>query len=168
MTATIQPVSLAEVLAYRQPAVIRRYAKEHGASPEEATELFQETLKWLYLCYRSGTDLPEGTGCTMTPDITKLDDMWHTFLLFTRDYADFCEHYFGFFLHHVPSEDEERQPLDEATLRQQLEQQYALVYDVLGEETLMAWHDDCRYAPSTGDNQDVDKRKPGTTRGSDE
>jgi len=148
MTATIQPVSLAEVLAYRHPGVIRRYAKEHGASPEEAAELFQETLKWLYLCYRSATDLPEGTGCTMLPDIMKLDGMWHTFLLFTRDYADFCEHYFGFFLHHVPTEEEERQPVDEATLRQQLEQQYALVYDVLGEETLTAWHDDCRYAAS--------------------
>lgn len=142
----ILPVSLADVLAYRHPGVVRRYAKDHHASPEEAAELFQETCKWLYLCYRSATDMPEGIGCTMTPDIEKLDGMWHTFLLFTRDYADFCERYFGFFLHHVPNEDEEGQPFDEASLRQQLEQQYALVYDVLGEETLTAWHDECRYA----------------------
>ena len=143
--ATIQPVSLAEVLAYRHPGVVRRYAKEHGASAEEAAELFQETLKWLYLCYRSATDLPEGIGCTMLPDILKLDEMWHTFVLFMRDYADFCEGYFGFFLHHVPNEAEEDLPVDEATVRQRLEQQYGLVYDVLGEETLAKWHDECRY-----------------------
>ena len=146
--ATTQPVALADVLAYHHPGVIRRYAKDYGASPEEATELFDEALKWLYLCYRSATDLPEGTGCTLGQDIAKIDDMWHTFLLFTRDYAVFCQHYFGVFLHHLPTDDEERQVVDEDALRQRVEQQYALIYDVLGEETLTAWHDDCRYAAS--------------------
>ncbi|MBY0526250.1 MAG: hypothetical protein K2R98_22850 [Gemmataceae bacterium] len=144
----IQPVSLADVLTYRHSGVVRRYAKDHDVSLEDAAEVFQETCKWLYLCYRNATDLPEGTVCTMTPDIEKLDEMWHTFLLFTRDYADFCDRYFGFFLHHVPNEDAETRPFDEGAMRQQLEQQYALVYDVLGEGTLMAWHDECRYAVS--------------------
>jgi len=145
-TTTLPRVSLAEVLAYRHPGVVRRYVKDHGASPEEAAELFEETLKWLYLCYRCATDLPEGTGCTLSPDIAKLDDAWHTFLLFTRDYADFCDRYFGFFLDHFPNEDEPGPPLDSARVRERMEQQFALVYDVLGEETLTAWHDECRYA----------------------
>src|SRR5262245_45172810 len=143
MTATtIQPVSLAEVLAYRHPGVIRRYAKEHGASLEQAEEVFVEMLKWLYLCAHSSVP------CTMTPDIEKLDWMWHSFVLFTRDYAAFCDRYFGFFLHHVPTEneDEEEGPLDEEAAKAQLEQQYALVYDVLGEQTLITWHGECRYA----------------------
>ena len=31
-------------------------------------------------------------------------------------------------------------------MREQLERQYALVYDVLGEQTLLVWYDECRYA----------------------
>src|SRR5215813_80179 len=103
--ATPQTVSLEELLAYQQPGVIRRYAKEQGATLDEAEEVFRETLKWLYLCYRSSIPGPEGDapiGYAMTPEIAKIDDMWHAFVLFTRDYAAFCEHYFGLFLHHVP------------------------------------------------------------------
>ncbi|MBU6447504.1 hypothetical protein KGQ24_01520 [Patescibacteria group bacterium] len=32
-----------------------------------------------------------------------VDEVWHTFILFTRDYAEFCEEVFGFFLHHQPN-----------------------------------------------------------------
>jgi len=146
MNATAPQSSLAEVLEFRRPAIVRRYAKDHGASLQEAETLFRETLKWLYLCYRSSIDCPE-SGCSMTPDLEKIDWMWHTFLLFTKDYAEFCERYFGFFLHHVPTQDEEEpREVDEAEVRDRLERQYALVYDVLGEQTLREWHDDCRFA----------------------
>lgn len=33
---------------------------------------------------------------------TLADDMWHEFLLHTRDYAAFCDAAFGQFLHHEP------------------------------------------------------------------
>lgn len=31
-----------------------------------------------------------------------VDDAWHEFILMTRDYASFCRHAFGRYLHHVP------------------------------------------------------------------
>jgi len=31
------------------------------------------------------------------------DDLWHEFILYTRDYEDFCEKAFGQFLHHTPA-----------------------------------------------------------------
>jgi hypothetical protein len=138
-------VSLEDVLAYRHSGVVRRFAKEHGVPLARAEELFRETLKWLYLCYRSTAVAPEGSGCTMTPEIAQIDEMWHTFLLFTPDYAAFCERYFGFFLHHVPAGDEEEVPEDREAVRAQLERHFGLVYDVLGEDTLTAWYEDCRY-----------------------
>ncbi len=100
---------------------------------------------------RTGTEKklapgPEGVSCAMTPEIAKLDEMWHTFVLFTRDYADFCERYFGFFLHHIPNEDEEERSEDPETVRAHLEQYFGLVYDVLGEETLQRWYEEGRYA----------------------
>src|SRR5947208_1283923 len=92
--------SLDEVLAYRHPGVVRRYRKEHGASEQEAEEVFREMLKWLYLCHRALASGPEGFACAVGPELAMIDEMWHTFLLFTRDYADFCERHFGTFLHH--------------------------------------------------------------------
>ncbi len=140
------PITLENVLAYHHPGVVARYCREYHASTAEGQEVFREMLKWLYLCYRSTTDRPEDFACSMFPEIEKIDWMWHTFILFTRDYAAFCDRYFGFFLHHVPNEDEEEAPLDEDTLRERLQEQYAFVYDVLGMDTLLAWYDEGRYA----------------------
>lgn len=34
--------------------------------------------------------------------IKEIDIVWHTFLLFTAEYADFCDRYVGRFVHHEP------------------------------------------------------------------
>jgi len=153
MTRFITPsdtTSLTQVLAYSHPGVVRRYCKEHNALPREAEEIFQEMLKFLYVCYRAGKDGPEGFGIVVSSEIEKLDWMWHTFLLFTKDYAEFCDRYFGFFLDHLPTEDEEDEQeqtaWDEESFRTAVKRQFALIYDVLGEETLTAWYDECRFA----------------------
>jgi hypothetical protein len=143
-TTPNQPASLEEVLRYCHPGVVRRYAKEHQATPEEAAELFGEMLKWLYLCGRGAS---QGRALAVYPEIEKIDWMWHTFLLFTRAYAEFCDRHFGFFIHHTPDEGEEGEvPPDESAIRTALQTQYAFVYDVLGPETLQAWYGDGRYA----------------------
>jgi hypothetical protein len=145
MTLANRPpvIALDEVLAYRHPGVLRRYCKDYRASAAEAEEVFRETLKWLYLCYRAAVaGLDE---LVVTPEIEKIDGMWHTFLLFTRDHADFCERHFELFLHHAPSADEDEAPAPAAEVRGRLEQQFGLVYDVLGAETLRAWYDGGRY-----------------------
>jgi len=147
MTRTkTQPVTLATVLAYRHPGVVRRYMKEHNASASEAREVFRGMLKWLYLCYRSSD---AGIACAMTPELEKIDWMWHAFVLFTIDYAQFCERYFGFFLHHVPNAEDDDDVVaraDSEESRSKLEQQLGLVYDVLGRRTLTDWYDCCKFA----------------------
>ncbi|HKY84967.1 MAG TPA: hypothetical protein VJ160_09105 [Anaerolineales bacterium] len=32
----------------------------------------------------------------------EVDEVWHAFILFTREYAEFCQAAFGSFVHHVP------------------------------------------------------------------
>lgn len=32
----------------------------------------------------------------------EVDEVWHALILFTREYADFCQQAFGTFIHHVP------------------------------------------------------------------
>ena len=39
------------------------------------------------------------TGKSLSPD-RKGDAFWHTFIVNTRQYAEFCEKYFGAFIHH--------------------------------------------------------------------
>lgn len=81
----------------------------------------------------------------MAADLSKLDDMWHTFLLFTLDYTKFCDRYFGRYLHHVPKT--ARDP--KVSQRKRLDQMrafYEAVYDVLGEETFREWFFEKRFA----------------------
>lgn len=33
----------------------------------------------------------------------EVDDVWHAFLLFTREYGAFCHKTVGFFVHHIPT-----------------------------------------------------------------
>ena len=32
-----------------------------------------------------------------------IDEMWHTFLLYSKDYYDFCHQYLGRMIHHRPT-----------------------------------------------------------------
>ena len=43
----------------------------------------------------------------------EVDEVWHAFILFTREYAAFCQEAFGMFIHHVPRTS--RTPIPEAS-----------------------------------------------------
>jgi len=51
----------------------------------------------------------------------EVDEVWHTFILFTRDYMLFCNEVFGHYLHHQPSIPS--QPID-GTARQRFLEAY--------------------------------------------
>jgi hypothetical protein len=86
-------VPLGEVLAYEHPHLIDRLQEKLGLSPDGAEELFEDTKRFLYLC---------GTVSEPLAPSAPIDECWHHFILFTREYAAFCNRYFGRFLHHVP------------------------------------------------------------------
>lgn len=82
-----------KILSYKNEGVIQKYSKEHHVSLSEASLRFEEMKKFLYICAtRKGAFSPSKV----------IDDVWHTFLLFTRDYNDFCVSHFDKFVHHVP------------------------------------------------------------------
>ncbi|OJH33822.1 hypothetical protein BON30_46750 [Cystobacter ferrugineus] len=142
--------SLEEVLRYRNDAVVHRFIKTWELSFEEAQELFRETLKWLWLSAYSITHQTEVRQLAISQSLLLLDEMWHTFILFTRDYHEFCDRYFGLYIHHRPTvkeeeaarlADYERDPAQYVAQQKALfRAQYALIYDVLGEETLNKWY----------------------------
>lgn len=99
-TATRAPYPLrikdfAGALSYENPALVERFARRHGIVLEEAQRLFTECKKFLIVCAL----FPE--PCCPS---RALDQMWHHFILHTRDYADYCGRLLGGFIHHRPTE----------------------------------------------------------------
>lgn len=74
--------------------VVARFAKDCNVSPESAEETLLELKRWFTLCALH----PEKTYATGG----QVDAMWHTFILFTKDYARFCQDIAGAFIHHTP------------------------------------------------------------------
>jgi hypothetical protein len=66
-------------------------------SKAHAEALFLEVKKYLALAALCGDgEVPMFS--------TRVDQVWHEFVLFTREYALFCKHHVGHFMHHSPLE----------------------------------------------------------------
>ncbi len=74
----------------------------------------------------------------MHEEMRTIDNMWHEFILITRDYHDFCHHYFGRFLHHEPNM-KDTLAYSEIQFVESLGLFLNYVYDVLGEEVIKNW-----------------------------
>lgn len=95
-TQTIEGSSAlwAKVRSYEHPELVNRMATEHGISHDEAYRWFKLGLNYLY---QAAT-----TKGPVSPSVYA-DRMWHTFLLYSKDYREFCQEMFGFFIDHFPT-----------------------------------------------------------------
>ena len=144
---------LAKVLSYRNDDVVHRFAETYQLSFQDAEEVFHETKRWLWICAKRKTEVENGTteflAVPLFNEARVIDTMWHVFLLYTEDYAQFCEDHFGFFVHHKPKPRSERLEWQariasdpEGARREReisLKKIYESLYDELGEETLLKW-----------------------------
>lgn len=89
------PKPASEILAYHHDRLLDRYSMDHGVSLEESQRCFNALKEFLIVC----AVMP---GYKVTSD--QIDGMWHTFLLFTKDYKTFCEDNLGMFINHEPFE----------------------------------------------------------------
>jgi len=137
---------LADLLSYRHEGVVNRFARVHGVSRERSEVLFVETLKWLWLARRAREAAPPGLVLSIPPEILGIDEMWHVFLLFTRDYTALCHAHLGGFVHHDPAPDGSGEAVDTDVFAAELGAFYGFVHDELGEATLRAWFEEQRFA----------------------
>lgn len=84
-----------EILAYQHDRLLHRYSVDYGVSFEESRRRFKALKEFLIVCA-----IKPGYKVTSDP----IDQMWHTFLLFTKDYKTFCEENLGMFINHEPFE----------------------------------------------------------------
>jgi hypothetical protein len=87
--------AIERALTFPMGAVIQRYAEEHDLPIDIAAEHAFELKRYLALCAAHPN---EGFGMR-----GPIDEVWHTFILFTQDYAEFCNQVAGRFLHHEPA-----------------------------------------------------------------
>jgi hypothetical protein len=145
--------SLATVLAYHNPDIILGLQRFWDLPAQEVEDLFQEVKKYLWLAARVRDAQPEGVppelAFVSTPACRILDEFWHCFVLFTRDYETFCRTYLGGFLHHQPETTPEKREDIAARLEsspelreQEMQKQRVTLHFIvkeLGEETLVKW-----------------------------
>lgn len=130
--------AITEVLAYQNAEVVRRFVADHAVSESAAEQIFLETKRWLWLCAEHSANMPD-TCLNMNAEMSVIDEMWHTFLLFTREYAAFCQRYFGRFIHHSPTTTSEKQTTTREKRLEETRATYEYIYDQLGPDVLKLW-----------------------------
>jgi len=135
-------LQLNEILQYKNTKVIDRFLKMYDVDEDAAQDVFQETLKYLYL--RAYTENKRREGNTIPPlgmtyQMQVIDKMWQAFILHTRCYQKFCDTYFSQFVHYPPKYYGRYEDFDESKEREEFNEKLSYIYNVLGEETVEKW-----------------------------
>ena len=151
--------SLEEILAYKNENVIHRFCQIRPDAKEEVEVIFDDLKRFLWLVATLEERKIKGE---QTPDISFsksmiiMDDMWHSFILWTKQYQEFCETYLGRFIHHptempVFEQNTSEQSLNETeTMNIFLEGMISTCIEELGEAVAQRWFDDYLKYPASG------------------
>ena len=94
------PRDLASVMLYSNDKVVERYARSSGIPLREAHRHFEGLKQFLFMCAaKPGSHTPSNIVAAV----------WQVFLLFTKDYGNFCRGYLGRFIDHRPAETPSRE-----------------------------------------------------------
>lgn len=139
--------SLERALAYRNRDVVDAFVARYRVSAREGAAIFADLKRWLWL-----NALPDAPPLHISSELFIIDEMWHAFVLHTEPYADYCRSRFGFFIHHRPTSQREKERharqrvRDPAGFARRLERerrrQYHFIADRLGQATLARWYAD--------------------------
>ena len=75
--------------------VIAKYSEKYNVPMVVAKEHEMELKRYLALCALNPARVLGMAG--------PVDDLWHTFICFTKEYAKFCQQIAGRFIHHAPT-----------------------------------------------------------------
>ena len=89
--------------------VVEKLSESSALQANEVDSAIAEFKRYLALVGFGYEDLP-------VPNVM-VDEVWHTFILFTREYAGFCQETIGRFVHHAPRTSRTAQSLDGGKLK---------------------------------------------------
>lgn len=93
-------IDIQKAMDYPLSAVIERYQQNYNVSLEDAKKHERELKRYLIMCAESDTHY-----WMFSPEI---DNLWHTFILFTKEYEFYCKEILGKFIHHNPRDPHEQ------------------------------------------------------------
>jgi hypothetical protein len=102
---TVKKPILEAVMAYQFDPLIHRMMDQRGWKEEKVMSVFEDLKRFLFLCAVSETPIVP---------TRVIDEMWHDFILFTEDYAMFCQSFLGKFIHHRPRRRDEPRSHDKS------------------------------------------------------
>ena len=76
--------------------LVHRVVRDQDMEPQLAERVVDQALAFLGACAAN-------PGARLSPS-RLVDHGWHTFLMYTREYAGFCDRVAGRFLHHNPQD----------------------------------------------------------------
>ena len=86
------------VRTYRWPrGLLHKLGEKHSGLPRKDAALVSRGLRQFFIAH-----LMSGNKYVSMPSQIA-DDLWHEFILYTREYKEFCGRAFGDFLHHTPA-----------------------------------------------------------------
>ncbi len=137
--------------------VIEGFMDRYSVSYKEAVDILRETKKFLTLAAESQDK--GGISLSIDQPLLIIDEMWHTFILHTKQYVNFCLKTFNRFIHHKPTSKAEKEAIQQSLkenpsliieqTKEKMTQQYSLIYDKYGPDTLIKWYDEwaTKYTP---------------------
>jgi len=132
-----------EILDYKNDKVVHRFLNMYNVDKKEAEDIFKETIKYLYLNALTENKRKEAEhlpSLSITFQMQVIDEMWHAFILNTRDYEDFCNTYLSQFVHHPPaSYGRYSGDYDKDKEKDAFSNMLHYIYNELGEETVEKW-----------------------------
>lgn len=95
----VQRLRRAELIrTYRWPhGLLSKLESHHPNMTRKDAALVSRALRQFFIAY-----LMSGKKYVSMPSQI-VDDLWHEFILYTKDYKEFCNKAFGEFLHHTPA-----------------------------------------------------------------
>lgn len=140
---------LSEILKFRNRNITHRFSNMYPhIEASEVEIIYEDMLRYLWLTAQLEVEResnPETPDVTLWGGMGIIDEMWHAFILYTQSYANFCDKYFGRFIHHPPPVQKfakNKALLGEAASNDILvDELITTVYERLGEEVALRWFD---------------------------
>jgi len=92
---------VAELPAFDLSRILARIRKEHPDWPEERILRAEEDYRRFLACAKADR------YAKLSP-FGDVDTVWHTHIVYTRQYHADCDAYFGYYLHHEPFDETNR------------------------------------------------------------
>lgn len=125
--------TLKEALSFYDKQIPLRFQRLYSYPLPFCEEVFHDTKMFLWAAERYRKKYKKIFPVMCVNKV--IDDMWHNFILFTREYIEYCENIYGHYLHHSPAREGEPSIPNE-----EVKTVLGYIYDEFGSDVVTKWY----------------------------